>query len=116
MYIAVALIVVAFLYHVADSIITSSIDLWLKVLYLAGMTLAIGSVIWVLAFVSPKFFQVFSQMVNSNDQKEKDAVNEDSFVRIENSRKKEQSSVAKVAVEEESESEKLLREFKNRRL
>lgn len=116
MYIAVALIVVALLYHIADSIITSSVDLWLKVLYLAGMTLVIGSVIWVLAFVSPKFFQVVPQMIKANDQKEKDSVNEESFVRIDNSGKKEQLCVTKVAIEEESESEKLLREFKNRRL
>ena len=63
-YIAAALIIIAFLYHVADSIITSAVDpVWLKSLYLLGMIFVLGSVIWFLAFVSPKLFQFVFQMV-----------------------------------------------------
>jgi hypothetical protein len=119
-YIAVALIIIAFLFHVADSIITSTVDpLWLKSLYLIGMTFVLGTIIWFLAFVPPKVFQVVFQMIGANDFVEEKSSKENVPFKKEIHKQGNKPNIGitqKTFQEEESESEKLRREFKNRKL
>ena len=125
-YIAAALIIIAFLYHVADSIITSVVDpVWLKSLYLLGMIFVLGSVIWFLAFVSPKLFQFVFQMVGvKGSEAEENLSIEDVPIKNENIKnerikreiKQAPSNQEMPKPEEESDSEKLRNEFKNRTL
>lgn len=117
MFIAVALIIVALLYYVADSIITSTVDLWIKILYLIGLIFVIGFVIWAFTLLLPKLFQKVSQIIKADSLEAKET-SLDKVVSVKSEHTKKQVPIKQeaISVYEESESEKLLREFKNRRL
>lgn len=84
---------------------------WLNGLYFLGMTFLLGSVIWLLAFISPEIFRVIFQIIGVKSKEADD-----------NLPMKDKNQIKQIALsqeaksDEESESEKLRKEFKNRKL
>jgi hypothetical protein len=124
-YIAVALIVAALLYYSVNSILTLTVDPLTKLLYLLGMVFALGSVIWLLAFVFPKVFhEVFGMIGVKGSEAEENLSTKDVPIKNENIKNERNKREIKQAPsnqeapqpEEESDSEKLRNEFKNRKL
>ncbi len=116
-FIAVALIIVILLCYFAFTILISGIDLWIKVLFIVGLTLLLGSAIWALTFISPKVFEMISQSIKADEQEEEKSVkvrNDPSTVDYFGRTQEFSSDNARI--DEESESEKLRREFRNRKL
>ncbi len=123
-YLAAAFIVVALLYYVVASILSSTVDPFIKLFSLLGMVFALGTVIWLLAFVFPKVFYMIFQMIGVNSSEEKESLpSQKGQIQNEPSKKaeaKEETKQASVSqppqLEEESDSEKLRKEYKNRKL
>ena len=124
-YIAAAFIVIALLYYVTASILSSTVDPPIKVLSLLGMVFALGSVLWLLSFVFPKVFQVVFQWVGVTGSKDEESLHsQKGQVQVEAAKDAEAKEEIKQAPtnqeapqpEEESDSEKLRREFRNRKL
>lgn len=78
------------------------------------MTFVLGSVIWFLAFISPKIFQVIFQMIGVKGSE----ADENLPIKNENAKNqiKQAPSNQETVSEEQSDSEKLRNEFKNRKL
>lgn len=117
MFIAVALVIVVLLCYFAFSILISGIDIWMKVLFIIGLTLLLGSAIWALTFISPKVFEMISQSIKADEKEEKKSIqfrNDPS--KADYSGRTQKFSNGNARIDEESESEKLRREFRNRKL
>jgi hypothetical protein len=124
-YIAAALIIAALLYYGVNSILTLTVDPLTKLLYLLGMVFALGSVIWLLAYVFPKVFHEVFGMIgvkgsesegNLPSKKEKVPNEAAKNVKVKEENKKAPMNQEAPQPEEESDSEKLRNEFKNRKL
>lgn len=117
MFIAVALIIVILLCYFAFTILISGIDLWIKVLFIVGLTLLLGSAIWALTFISPKVFEMISQSIKADEQeKEKSVKVRNDPSTVDYFGRTQEFSSDNARIDEESESEKLRREFRNRKL
>ncbi len=116
-FIAVALIIVILLCYFAFTILISGIDLWIKVLFIVGLTLLLGSAIWALTFISPKVFEMISQSIKADEQeKEKSVKVRNDPSTVDYFGRTQEFSSDNARIDEESESEKLRREFRNRKL
>ncbi len=124
MYIAAAFIVVALLYYVIASILSSTVDPLIKLLSLLGMVFALGSVLWLLAFVFPKAFQAVFQLMGVKGSKaeenlpiQKEPIQNEPAKKAQTKEELNQTPINQPPqTEEESEPEKLRREYKNRKL
>ena len=72
----VALFVIAWLFESANMMVFSDVNpIWLKSLFLIGMTFLFSIVIWLLALLSPELFELVFDMLGFKDKDEKN--NED---------------------------------------
>ncbi len=122
-YIAAAFIAVALLYYAIASILSSTFDPAIKLLSLLGMVFALGSAFWLLAFVFPKAFQVVFQLIGIKGSKaeenlpsQKEPIQNEPAKKAEAQEELNQTPINQPPqTEQETEAEKLRREFKNRK-
>jgi hypothetical protein len=70
-----AILIIAILFQIAQTVVTSDLPSELKVLYTIGMWLVLAGVILLYALASPDLMETVSDMLGyRNDEDEKDAV------------------------------------------
>ncbi|XHH08387.1 MAG: hypothetical protein ACFCUE_12560 [Candidatus Bathyarchaeia archaeon] len=126
---AFALIIVAWIIQASNTLFNGSATAWVISVYYVGLTVIIGSIIWLIIYVSPNLIQTLTGPKNKTvtlvTVQEPPASNlpmppKEVPVTTFKSAMPTQAQVVPASqeapvVEEESESEKLRREFRNRR-
>jgi len=67
--IAFALIIVAWIIEASNALFTGSGSAWVVLVYYIGLTVIIGSIIWLILYVSPNLIQSLIKTTTTNPQK-----------------------------------------------
>lgn len=131
--VALGLIIVAYFIELSNALLFSTaVSNWVKLVYYVGLTFIIGSIIWLILYISPRLFR---SLLSSDSTKQpqsqsqqapiQTATNQQPAQTYPSTSKTEPASAAQVhwvpvypetpaPSYEETESEKLRREFRNR--
>ena len=128
MIVAFALIIVAWIIEASNALFTNSNSAWVILVYYIGLTFIIGSIIWFILYVSPNLIQSFrtsSNHIPPVQTREPSANNNESlqthYVTVKRSEASAPVQVEMVPIskdvppgQDETDSERLRREFRDR--